>query len=979
MSEPAVTELLGVSLDAMKTTGPRPLLVRMEMEAQLNGEQIESAEASLSEALQAPPGDSVLAARLRTQLALWDAEGVSAWGQGTEPKTADRRSRVYEQLALPEALQERLTVLFPVARDGGGVVISTSFEPWYAESLGNRPSFYWDHYSEYLGAKGWDPDNVASLGLATTRVVERLADPQRETAYRAKGLVVGYVQSGKTANFTGVIAKAIDAGYRLVIVLTGTTDLLRAQTQRRMDKELVGRENLLRGVDVSDGHALDAVDYWGEPDWQTFVSHGELPSIQGHPDVYRLTTRDFDYKALLQGIEALDFQRFDMSRPLNAPENLRHVPARVAIVKKNASVLKRLVKDLRRLTALPEDIPALVIDDESDQASPNTSNPAKWEQGLKQRSAINAHLSDLLQLLPRGQYIGYTATPFANVFVDPEDSHDIFPSSFVISLDRPPGYMGASDFHDLQGPLDDPTVATSNELAFVRDVKDHEERDELREALDAFVLAGAIKLFREQEGSGVEVRHHTMLLHESVKQVDHRELADEVRSLWVQGAWYTAKGGKRLEALYERDHLKVMKARAGDEPVPTSFDLVRRWIGKAADRIAGSTNDPVWIVNGDKEVAEHDIDFDARSIWKIFVGGAKLSRGFTIEGLTVSYYVRVTAQADTLMQMGRWFGFRPGYRDLVRLYIGRAPDGAPARTRDIYEAFEAACRSEEMFREEIRKYGELVDGKPQLTPADVPPLVTQHLRWLRPAAANKMYNARLIERRTPGARLEPAGYPSAASSIEANALAVRPLISSATQPVSLDMSASRKFDAFYGVVSHQALIEVLDALTWIPEDHFAADLTWLRGLTVDQIEEWLVVFPQLAGTDSTRDVFGLQRSVHGRSRREGRALFSGIADPKHRLAVDRLASNVDAGNDEQARALQKDRRGAIFVYPVFELRDDQALPVDIEARRLIMGFVIASPKSTGSPDQPLVRFGVWDPNQPPDAVIERQGSDPSDL
>ena len=219
--EQCVTEPLGISLDAMKSTGPRPLLVRMELEAQLNGHQIESAEASLHAALEAPSGDSVLSARLRTQLALWDAEGVSEWAQGTAPKTADRRSRVYERLALPEALQERLTVLFPVATDGGGVVISTDFESWYADSLKDRPSFYWDHYSEYLCAKGWDPDNVANLGLATGRVIERLADPQRETAYHAKGLVVGYVQSGKTANFTGVIAKAIDAGYRLIIVLTG--------------------------------------------------------------------------------------------------------------------------------------------------------------------------------------------------------------------------------------------------------------------------------------------------------------------------------------------------------------------------------------------------------------------------------------------------------------------------------------------------------------------------------------------------------------------------------------------------------------------------------------------------------------------------------------------------------------------------------------------------------------------------------------
>ena len=260
---------------------------------------------------------------------------------------------------------------------------------------------------------------------------------------------------------------------------------------------------------------------------------------------------------------------------------------------------------------------------------------------------------------------------------------------------------------------------------------------------------------------------------------------------------------------------------------------------------------------------------------------------------------------------------------------------------------------------------------PAITPAQVPPLVAQHLGWLKPAASNKMYNARLVERRSPGDRLEPVGYPSAISRIEANSLAVRPLIESAAQAISLKMSMTRTFDAFYSVVDHRALVDVLEALAWMPEDHFAADLKWLRGLTAEQIEEWVVVLPQLAGADSTRDVFGLPRSVHGRSRREGRALFSGIADPKHRLAVDRLAGNVDAGNDEQAYALQKDRRGAVLVYPVFELKDDQELPAHIDAWHLIMGFVIASPKSTGSPDQPLVRFGVWDPKQPPNAVIER--------
>ena len=140
-----------------------------------------------------------------------------------------------------------------------------------------------------------------------------------------KGLVVGYVQSGKTANFTGVISKAIDAGYRLIIVLTGTTNLLREQTQRRLDKELVGKENLLKGINQEDEQALAKVDYYGDEDWDGFVTHGALPSTLNRPDIRRLTRKDSDYRELLVGIESLDQLRVDLTKPFNDPSTFaRH-------------------------------------------------------------------------------------------------------------------------------------------------------------------------------------------------------------------------------------------------------------------------------------------------------------------------------------------------------------------------------------------------------------------------------------------------------------------------------------------------------------------------------------------------------------------------------------------------------------------------------------------------------------------------------
>jgi hypothetical protein len=491
MSDSALYDLYAAALDAMKTGGPGPLGARIDFEAKMQKAEHLAAESVLIEHVGgAQIGDHVLR-RLRLTLATWDAESGASWTQNTQPLTEPRRERIYELLSLSEEMRACFDAAMPVAVDEA-VVISDEFKPWLSRVMAERESFYWNDYCDYLVERGWKEDSIAALGLNTRRVVERLSDPEREDAYQAKGLVVGYVQSGKTANFTGVAARAIDAGYRLIIVLTGTTDLLRGQTQRRLDKELVGYENLMRGVDVDDAEALDTVDYHADPDWDRFVRHGALPSTLGFADVIRLTTHAFDYKSLLQGITSLEFDRIDPALPLNAPVNLHRVPARLAVVKKNKSVLTKLVRDLKRITTKLAEVPALIIDDESDQASINTSNPAKWEKGKTERTAINRLISELLALLPRAQYVGYTATPFANVFVDPSDAVDIFPRDFILSLDRPAGYMGAREFHDLdEWPEDEErTVADSNEMAYVRSVPEEDGHSALREALDMFILTG---------------------------------------------------------------------------------------------------------------------------------------------------------------------------------------------------------------------------------------------------------------------------------------------------------------------------------------------------------------------------------------------------------------------------------------------------------------------------------------------------------
>ena len=311
-------------------------------------------------------------------------------------------------------------------------------------------------------------------------------------------------------------------------------------------------------------------------------------------DVYRLTTHAGDYKSLKQGISSLDFDRFDPAQPLNAAVNLHRVPTRIAIVKKNKSVLTKLVGDLKRITAKLADIPALIIDDESDQASVNTSNPQKWEKGRTERTAINGLISQLLHRLPRGQYVGYTATPFANVFVDPSDAVDIFPRDFILSLDRPPGYMGASDFHDLDRlPEDESADRRELQRAGVRPASRRRGRRRRRcrkRSTCSCSPARSSSTARQAGGQPGRFKHHTMLVHESVKQADHRELADDIRDLWRTAGYYGAGGLKRLEDLFDRDVRPVMEARADGELVPASFDDVKPFVGDG--RHAGSRVPP---------------------------------------------------------------------------------------------------------------------------------------------------------------------------------------------------------------------------------------------------------------------------------------------------------------------------------------------------------------------------------------------------
>src|SRR5260221_3491778 len=660
----------------------------------------------------------------------WDRENAGAWVNGTPPYSLARRELIYQLLKLPDDYHDLLNRKVPIFQESDrAVVIAEKHEEWYSKRVLNE-GFFWKAYATYLQkAKRWDDDAVAKLDQSTDEVVSRLSNPCRPEIYASKGLVVGYVQSGKTANFSGVLAKAADAGYRFIIVLAGTLDILRAQTQRRLDKELVGKE-LLKD------------DYVADDDWDEFLSHGGVPSELGAFDWERLTGPDGDYRELKHGIAALEFKTLAAGQTYNHPENLRFSPLRLIVIKKIPKVMARLAKDLAKIRTKLANVPTLIVDDESDQASVNTIDPSKKPTGQlqKSRTATNSEIVRLLKTLPRAQYLGYTATPFANVFVDPDDAEDLFPKDFIISLPRPKGYMGVMDFYDFDS---EPEGFNSNEKAFIRDVRgedcggdivdSHSNPNHLQQAIDSFVLAGAIKLFREHHSNGKYFyKHHTMLVHHSVSKADHDQLADKVRETFVNAGYYGGAGVKRLKQLLKDDFQPVTMAKGQGLPIPASFKELDPYVAKCLARL--TENKTVLIVNGDNK--DDTPNFDKTSAWAILVGGTKLSRGYTVEGLTVTYFRRVSSTTDTLMQMGRWFGYRLGYGDLVRLFIGRA-EPFKGKSLDLYDAFEAICRDEEKFRQEIAKYSKAI------TPKEMPPLVPSHLTALRPTAKNKMYNAKI--------------------------------------------------------------------------------------------------------------------------------------------------------------------------------------------------------------------------------------------
>lgn len=476
-----------------------------------------------------------------------------------------------------------------------------------------------------------------------------------------------------------------------------------------------------------------------------------------------------------------------------------------------------------------------------------------------------------------------------------------------------------------------------------------------------------------------------------MKKDDHSATAAVLSAMWDKAGYTGPEGHARLAELFESDFAEVSAAQAPDLPVPVTYEELRPYVHRARQLIS-SGGSPVIVVNGDSDryFDQLDLDFDRTpNVWKILVGGTKLSRGFTVEGLTITYYRRTTQQADTLMQMGRWFGFRPGYQDLVRLYIGRE-EAVGKKGVDLYEAFEAICLDEELFRRELAQYSALVDGRPQVTPAQIPPLVAQHLPWVKPTGRNKMFNAELVEIRSPGRPIEPAAYPKDTKLTARNTKRWDSVLSElagsrTTCLIQPDASAPlrRSFQAATSVVQHSHLLSILSSLEWEGGNVLTPHLTYLSQLdgSLAKVDDWLVIAPhrtehhRIEATILGHGPFSLFR----RRRQGDKVAFGRISGLEHRTYAQQL---IDQALEETASggplALGKNR-GVVLLYPIVEADTDAEVQAAassgaVNPAKVIMAFTVIPPRAAIDSKRRLVRFQAKDSSRPDAVIVDAQDS-----
>ena len=759
---------------------------------------------------------------------------------------------------LARHFEERVSI----TQNIGSTLIDRGHQPWLDAAKANIDPYFWNRYRRHLIREGFPPASVTALDNVTDRVLGLMQNPTAAGAWDRRGMVVGHVQSGKTANYTGLICKAADAGYRVIIIIAGIHNNLRSQTQQRIDEGFVGRDSarlLSKQADM-------------------FIGVGNFDRTR-LPSTLTNTVRDFNKNtATSTGIPIQN---------LNEPA--------VFVIKKNSSTLRNLIEWLREYGALGSDRrisePMLIIDDEADNASINIRH------GAGEVSTINRQLRQLLELFDKSCYIGYTATPFANIFIDPDTvddmlREDLFPRSFIVSLDPPSNYFGPTE------------VFVDDSERYIRYIEDNEDHiplihrndfvieslpTSLVDAIRTFILARAIRLARQQER-----QHSSMLVNASrfvavqfqLRNAIHSALDDVQNSVRINGALAPD------EALQDSE-IRALHGVWESEFRNTGFcwPEIQEQLHAAAA--------PIRVVEVNSRSAG-TLDYGANSqdgLNVIAVGGYSLSRGLTLEGLMISYFLRNSKMYDTLMQMGRWFGYRPGYQDLCRIWMPEEAEGWYEHIAESIEELRAEFRGMEASNATPADFGLKIRSHPD----NLIVTARNKMGTGQPVAMNISLSSRLIETHTLLRDQE---------SLQINHTAARKLAISLGDVGSPIDSAE---DSEFGwLLSDVPVGPILDFLIEF-RNHEGSPQTsgepvrrYIRERMNNELAEWDVLFASLKRDATANEDISLGRRILRQSRTEGNWKDSRTLKISSRQKVSTRGIERTGLSKEQREASERD-------------------------------------------------------------------------
>ena len=747
---------------------------------------------------------------------------------------------------------------------------------WLPERKAEIKWDFWKRYRQYLEEEKGRPATVtARLDKTTDSILGDIGNPAQHTQWDRRGMVVGEVQSGKTANYTGLICKAVDSGYKLIIVLAGMTNDLRSQTQSRLDAEFLGFES-----EVGKVHGNGS---------RIGVGLIDTPEqLIAHPLTY--SSHDGDFRA-------------------NKSENLQLGGSPLLlVVKKNTSVLKRILAWVENQGKIhPETgkrivdgVPLLLLDDEADNASVNTK---KEDEDPTQ---INKAIRQILNAFRQRSYVGYTATPFANIFILPDEEdksqygEDLFPKGFIYYISPPSSYIGPAELFGLTEDLDGgdnttegmPLIRNADDAEIIFPLSHKKELvvDELPEsmfkAILSFIISCAARRVRGQKDV-----HNSMLIHvtrfnlvqRQVIELVSTELVSVLRMIEYNTGEQAARLFEQMEEIWQTDYLPTYESviQTIDDPqlIPLEWKDVRSELLNAITKIQ------VRGINGDAG-GTLNYDNNPNGLNVIAVGGDKLSRGLTLEGLSVSYYIRPAKNYDTLLQMGRWFGYRPGYADLCRLYT----------TDDLVGWYEHIAVANEELRREFN-FMELS----RLTPEDYGLKVRTHPTGLNVTAANKIRHGKRMRVSFSGHLSQTTIFHKDSNIHEENLAATDRWVQTLPQPASVE-----KKRIIWKDVSATQIISFLEGYTSHPLCRQAESdllIKYIKKLnTYNELENWTVALVANSMSKATQAKIG-GHEIGLLYRADNTPEDSGLYMLKKSNILSPEDEQLDLSNDQKTKAL----------------------------------------------------------------------------